>query len=167
MTTQSDSENNGLRRDTWQASSFFHKTILVSIQTSINQWPQYTTITNMSCCQFLIDIHLVLPLKYIYIQTSQYVPWVPVSTIIIIYLKNFPILYHWSDRVKHLCIWTMTFHLSHSDPDAAFQPMVKTCGLYVYIIQLFVWVSSPRSRAVAICPTGMKRKTLIYIKTQV
>ena len=54
----------------------------------------------------------------------------------------------------------MTFRLLHSETDAAFQPTAKARLQYVYIMYLFVWGASPRSRAVAICPTGMKVKTM-------
>ncbi len=53
-----------------------------------------------------------------------------------------------------------TFRLSHSELDAAFQPIAKVHVFYVYTIQWSVWASSPRSRAVAISPTGMKRKNI-------
>ncbi len=52
-----------------------------------------------------------------------------------IYLKNLHTLYHWTDRAINLCIWTMPFRLSESDPNAAFQPIAKARAVYVYIIQ--------------------------------
>ncbi len=73
--------------------------------------------------------------------------------------ENLPILYHWNGRAINLCI-SMIFPLWHSDPDAALQPIAKAPVLYVYITQLFVWVASPRFRAVAIGPTDMQRENI-------
>ena len=80
---------------------------------------------------------------------------------IIIYLKNnVRIIYRWNDRAINLCVWTMTFPLWHSDPDASFQNgrvlYVYTPG--VYIIQWLVWAASPRQRTVDINSTFMKTK---------
>ncbi len=55
----------------------------------------------------------------------------------------------------------MTFRLLHSDPAATFQPIAQASALYVYSIQFFVWAASPRSQAIAKCPTGMKRKNIM------
>ncbi len=38
----------------------------------------------------------------------------------------------------------VTFCLSHSDPNSAFQPITKMHVLYVYIIQQFVSAALPR-----------------------
>ncbi len=54
----------------------------------------------------------------------------------------------------------MTLCLSHSDPDPPFQPLGKAHVFYVYVILSFASVALPMSRAVAICPTGMKRKAI-------
>ncbi len=54
--------------------------------------------------------------------------------------------------------WVMTFWLSHSDPDPAFQPIAKTHVLYVYVILSFSSAMLPRAWAVAVCRTGMKRQ---------
>ncbi len=58
----------------------------------------------------------------------------------------------------NLCIWMMTFHLSHCEPDTSFQPIAKLHVLYVYIIQLFVWAVLLKSRAVGICPSYRHEK---------
>ncbi len=54
----------------------------------------------------------------------------------------------------------MPFCLSHSNPDPAFQPIAKThdCARDVFIIihVLFISAVLPRSRAITICPAGMK-----------
>ncbi len=49
----------------------------------------------------------------------------------------------------------------HSDPDPDSQPIAKARVLrYVYVIPLFVLAALPRSRTVAICPTGKKRENI-------
>ncbi len=48
----------------------------------------------------------------------------------------------------------------HSDTDPDSQPIAKARVLHVCIIPLFVSVALPRSRTVAICPTGMKRENI-------
>ncbi len=52
----------------------------------------------------------------------------------------------------------MNFLLSYSDPSAAFRPIAEARVLYFYIIQQIVSAALPRSRAVAICRTGMERE---------
>ncbi len=54
----------------------------------------------------------------------------------------------------------MTFCSSHSDAYPVFQPIVKSRVLDVYVILLFISATLPTSRAVAICPTAMKRKNI-------
>ncbi len=53
--------------------------------------------------------------------------------------------------------WTFVYR---TDPDSASQPIAKAHVLYVYVILSVISAALPRSRAVAICPTGMKKKNI-------
>ena len=48
----------------------------------------------------------------------------------------------------------------YADPDPESQPIAKAHVLYAYVIPSFVSAALPRSRAVAICPTGMKGENI-------
>ena len=54
----------------------------------------------------------------------------------------------------------MTVAISHCQPSPAFQPISAEADVVnVHVILQFMSAALPRSRAVAICPEGMKRKT--------
>ena len=74
----------------------------------------------------------------------------------ILYTYTLPMLYHWNDRAI-ISILNVELCILHSDPDPDSQPIAKARVLYVYVYFQFVSAALPRSRAVAICPTHIKR----------
>ncbi len=75
--------------------------------------------------------------------------------------RHFTALENWVCN-KSLCRM-VTFRLTHSDPDSAFQPIAKTHVLYIYIIILsFVLAALPRFPAygIPVCPRGMNMKNI-------
>ena len=62
--------------------------------------------------------------------------------------------------MQYISISNVELCILHSDPDPDSQPIAKAHALYVYVIPLFVSAALSRSRAIAICPTGMKRENI-------
>ncbi len=85
-------------------------------------------------------------------------------TTVIIYLNNFPIIYH---RGHHATIlkyyYTVTFDILRCDPGPGFQPIAEVHVFYVYVVLLFISAVLPGSWViahVAICPESMTKKNI-------